>query len=231
MVDLPIEITEEDDLQTIFTNYGAYALDKQENLADLIGDKKGELDIENGILSFADNLKFPVQLLGYLSLDEKKFSWAWDNGEIGFPEPLITESKKVKELGEEYSISQFTTPMFDADLEECHFLAMTIISLFDDSAYYVAEVGNFAFFVTINSDNIPEDNSIDRFEFIYYNFQKNYNVNGKKAFEGYAILKGYPRNVYDEDDFQVAIIGEDKIMIGYSKRGNVNLIKTFKPDE
>ena len=80
-------------------------------------------------------------------------------------------------------------------------------------------------------EDIPENNTIDRFEFIYYNFQKNYNVNGKIAFEGYAALKGYPTNVYDEDNFQVAIIGEDKIMIGYSKRGNVNLIKTFKPNE
>ncbi|MDD5959327.1 MAG: hypothetical protein PUC09_01620 [Methanobrevibacter wolinii] len=231
MFNLPLEITAEDDLQSIFTKYGAYALDKQENLSDFIGEKKGNLDIENGILSFGEDLSFSIQLIAYLSLDDNKFSWAWDNSEIGFPLELIDEAKKIKEFGEEYNIPQFTTPMFNADIEEAHFLLMTVISLFDDSAYYVAEIGNFAFFVTINSEDIPENNTIDRFEFIYYNFQKNYNVNGKIAFEGYAALKGYPTNVYDEDNFQVAIIGEDKIMIGYSKRGNVNLIKTFKPNE
>lgn len=58
MFNLPLEITAEDDLQSIFTKYGAYALDKQENLSDLIGEKKGNLDIENGILSFGEDLSF-----------------------------------------------------------------------------------------------------------------------------------------------------------------------------
>ena len=40
MFNLPLEITAEDDLQSIFTKYGAYALDKQENLSDLIGEKQ-----------------------------------------------------------------------------------------------------------------------------------------------------------------------------------------------
>ena len=44
----PLEITEDDTLQSIFTKFGAYALDKQENLADLIEDKQGELDLEKG---------------------------------------------------------------------------------------------------------------------------------------------------------------------------------------
>ena len=38
MIELPLEITEEDTFKTLFTKFGAYALDKQENLSNIIGD-------------------------------------------------------------------------------------------------------------------------------------------------------------------------------------------------
>ena len=231
MVELPLEITEEDTFKTLFTKFGAYALDKQENLSTLIGDMEGEFNIEEGLLSFGDDYNFHVQILGYLSTNSGDFSWAWDNEELGLDEALIEESKQVKELGEKYNIPSFTTPMFRTDLEGAHFLSMIVISMFDDDAYYPAQIGDFVFFVTIKSDEIPTDDTIERFQVVFDSSQRDYDVNGKKAFEGYVALKGYPVNVHENDDFQIAKIGDNRFMVGYTKRGNINLIKVLKPDD
>ncbi len=177
MVELPLEITEEDTFKTLFTKFGAYALDKQENLSTLIGDMEGEFNIEEGLLSFGDDYNFHVQILGYLSTNSGDFSWAWDNEELGLDEALIEESKQVKELGEKYNIPSFTTPMFRTDLEGAHFLSMIVISMFDDDAYYPAQIGDFVFFVTIKSDEIPTDDTIERFQVVFDSFQRDYDVN------------------------------------------------------
>ncbi len=44
--------------KVILSKYGALALDKQENLSELIGDLEGQLDIENGVLTFSDDISF-----------------------------------------------------------------------------------------------------------------------------------------------------------------------------
>ena len=112
-------VGENDDLQDLFSKYGALALEKQENLSKLVGDNEPELEIEEGIVKFEDK-EFPIQLLGFLDPDEYSWSWAWDNEEIGFPEELIREAKEVKEFGETNNIVQFKESMFAASFDEAH---------------------------------------------------------------------------------------------------------------
>ena len=85
-------IEENDDLQDLFSKYGALALEKQETLGALVGDAEPELDIEKGVVKFNDK-EFSIQLIGFLDPDEDTWSWAWDNEDIGFPEDLIEEAK------------------------------------------------------------------------------------------------------------------------------------------
>ena len=77
IIEKPVEIEEEDTFKVILSKYGALALDKQENLSELIGDQVGELDIEKGELSF-DDLTFKAQILGFFMQDSRQWSWAWD---------------------------------------------------------------------------------------------------------------------------------------------------------
>ena len=60
VIEKPITIEEDDSFKMVLSKYGALALDKQENLSELIGETSGELDIEKGILSFGD-IVFPIQ--------------------------------------------------------------------------------------------------------------------------------------------------------------------------
>ncbi len=215
-------VGENDDLQDLFSKYGALALEKQENLSKLVGDNEPELEIEEGIVKFEDK-KFPIQLLGFLDPDEYSWSWAWDNEEIGFPEELIREAKEVKEFGETNNIVQFKESMFAASFDEAHILAMTVSSLFGDDAYCAVNYGSFVFFVTIKSDEIPSSNDPEEFANIINDFHRRFEVNHLKALESYAVLKGY--EFKDRDDFALVKIGDDRIIVGLTERRNIQSIK------
>ena len=217
-------VGENDDLQDLFSKYGALALEKQENLSKLVGDNEPELEIEEGIVKFEDK-KFPIQLLGFLDPDEYSWSWAWDNGEIGFPEELIREAKEVKEFGETNDVVQFKESMFAASFDEAHILAMTVSSLFGDDAYCAVNYGSFVFFVTLKSDEIPLSNDPDEFANIINDFHRRFEVNHLKALESYAVLKGY--EFKDRDDFALVKIGDDKIIVGLTERRNIQSIKVI----
>lgn len=225
MKEKAIQIENSDSFQTIFTKYGALALDKQESLSEIIGDNIGELNIEKGTISFGDELEFPIQIVGTLANETSKWHWAWDNQEVGLPENLVKESEDIKEIGEKYNIGQFTNNIFDADLFEGHLIAMTVSSIMKDAAYYAADLGEIIFFITIQSDKIPINNSIERFINNYDKFQKEFDVKARLAFESYAKLRGYQYK--EREEFSVAKMGESRVIVGFTDRGNVTHIQTM----
>lgn len=227
VIEKPITIEKGDSFKVILSKYGALALDKQENLSELIGETVGDLDIEKGEISFGD-ITFPVQILGFSMQDAKQWSWAWDNEEI-FGKDLVVSAGKIKEIGEEFDIKEFTSPVLNADFDDCHTLAMTSTAILGMDAYYAVSEEGLDIFVLIKSDLIEENNSVVKFRNTFYTFQKNFNIYPKIAFEAYTKLKGY--GFKPHDDFALAKIGEARVMAGFTERGNVTRILIFGDEE
>jgi hypothetical protein len=226
-IEKPITIEQGDSFKVILSKYGALALDKQENLSELIGDTIGDLDIEKGEITF-DDISLPVQILGFYMQDAKQWSWAWDNEDI-FGKDLITSACEIKEIGDKFEISEFSSPVLNADFDDCHTLAMTSTAILGMDAYYGVSEEGLDIFVVIKSDLIKENNSAEKFRNTYYTFQKNFNIYPKIAFEAYTKLKGYIFKPHD--DFSLAKIGEARVMAGFTERGNVTRILMFGEDE
>ena len=139
-IEKPVAIEEGDSFKILLSKYGALALDKQENLSELIGEKAGDLDIEKGELKFGDII-LPVQILGFFMQESRQWSWAWDNEDI-FGEKLIKSAQQMKAIGEEFEIPEFTAPLLNATYDDCHTLAMTSSSILGMDAYYASGEGN-----------------------------------------------------------------------------------------
>lgn len=227
VVEKPITIEEDDSFKTILSKYGALALDKQENLSELIGDTVGELDIEKETLTFGD-IEFSAQILGFYSQDANQWSWAWDNKEI-FGENLVKIADNMKSIGEEFNISEFTSPVINSSYDDCHTLAMASISILDLDAYYAVSMDGLDIFIAIESDEIIENNEVIKFRDTYLTFQKNFDIYPRLAFEAYTKLKGYVFKPHD--DFALAKIGESRVLVGFTERGNVTRILVFGEDE
>ena len=227
VIEKPITIEKDDSFKMILSKYGALALDKQENLSELIGDAEGDLDIEKGIITFGD-IEFPVQILGFYSQDMRQWSWAWDNEEI-FGKELIELSCKMKAIGDEFEVAEFNTPALNADFNDCHTLAMVSTSILNMDAYYGVSEEGIDIFVLIQSDLIEENDSLLKFRDTFYTFQKNFNIYPKLAFEAYTKLKGY--GFKPHDDFAVAKIGESRLIVGFTERGNITRILMYDEEE
>lgn len=219
----PVQIEDGDTFKAVLSKYGAIALEKQENLSLFIEDGTGQLDLEKGTLSFGD-AEFDVQVLGFYTDELKHWAWAWDNEDI-FGKDLIKSAVQMKALGDEFDIPEFRLPILNADFNDCHALAMTSIGVLGMDGYYAVSEEGIDIFVAIKSDLIPQDNSVEKFRNTFNTFQKNFKVYSKIAFESYTKLKGYTYKPHD--DFAVAKIGESRIIVGFTERGNVTHIQMF----
>ena len=226
-IDKPITLEKGDSFKDALSKYGALALDKQENLSELIGDTTGDLDVEKGEIAF-DDVVVPVQILGFYMQDANQWSWAWDNEDI-FGKDLIKSAMELKAIGDVFDIEEFKSPILNADFNDCHTLAMTATCLLDMDAYYAVDEDGLDIFVLIKSDLIKENNSVKKFRDTFYTFQKNFDIYPRIAFESYTKLKGY--GFKPHDDFALAKIGESRVMAGFTERGNVTRILMFGEDE
>ena len=227
IVEKPVEISDGDTFKVILSKYGALALDKQENLFELVGDEIGDLDIEKGVITF-DNIEMPVQILGFYSQDANQWSWAWDNEEI-FGSELIKVSKEMKAIGDEFNIPEFSNTVVNSTYNDSHTLAMVTSSILNIDAYYAVSEDGIDIFVGIKSDLIKQNNEVKKFRDTFYTFQKNFDIYPKIAFESYTKLKGYGFKPHDE--FSLAKIGESRVMAGFTERGNITRILMFGEDE
>lgn len=226
-IEEPVVIREGDSFKTVLSKYGALALDKQENLSELIGDVQGKLDLDEGILIF-DDIKFPIQVLGFYNDELKQWSWAWDSEEI-FGADLIEAAAEIKQAGIDAGIPEFSSAIIQADFNACHTLAMATIGILDFDAYYAVNEDGLDIFVAIESGNVPEINGAEKFKDTFYTFQKNFKVYPRIAFDAYTRLKGY--KIKHHDEFDVAYLGESRLIVGFSERGNVKTIQLLLEEE
>lgn len=226
-IEEPVVIREGDSFKVVLSKYGAIALDKQENLHELIGDAEGDLDLEKGVLSFGD-ISFPVQILGFYRDDLNQWSWAWDSEEI-FGADLIKSAVEMKQAGIDAGIPEFSSPVIQCDFNACHTLAMATVGILDFDAYYAVNEEGIDIFVAIEKGNIPEVNTVEKFKDTFYTFQKNFKVDSRMAFDAYTKLKGY--GIKHHDDFDVVYIGESRIIVGFTERNNVRTIQMFLEEE
>lgn len=224
----PVQIEQGDSFKVVLSKYGALALDKQENLSELIGDVVGDLDLEKGMLTFGD-IEVPIQILGFYTEQLNQWSWAWDNESIGFDDSFIQSARQMKAIGDEFNIPEFNSAVISADFNACHTLAMATISILNLDGYYAVSEEGLDIFVAINSDLIKENNSVEKFRDTFATFQKNFKVYPKIAFESYTKLKGYTFKPHD--DFAVAKIGESRIIVGFTERGNVTHIQMLLEED
>ena len=224
----PVVIREGDTFKVVLSKYGALALDKQENLSELIGDLKGDLDLDKGILTFGEDMEFPIQVLGFYRDDLNQWSWAWDSEEI-FGAELIEAAAEMRQAGIDAGIPEFSSPLIKADYDLCHTLAMATVGILDFDAHYAVNEDGLDIFVAIESGNIEEHDSVQKFRDTFYIFQKNFNIYPKIAFESYTKLKNY--RYKENDDFSIAYIGEDRVFSGFTERGNVTRIQMFLGDD
>ncbi len=132
----------------------AFAFDRQLLLADLISNLSWSYDLQSGILSFSDRFAWQAEVLGTESEEDGTWLWAWANDASNIPLQHQCASLKLKALGEEHGIAEFTEPMVPLDHADGHSFAAVAVGEGLGKAYYRSPYEGGAAFLLITDDRL-----------------------------------------------------------------------------
>lgn len=180
-------------LTELLAEHGAASWDKQQCLADLIGDNGWQLDIPSGQITFGARQTFPVQILGTESDGAGTWLWSWANVRSGLPESLLQSAESMKAYGAQHGVPEFTQP--DLTLDESvngHLLSTVACGLCGADAYYRGPYDGGAVFLLLSAPETRQfaENTPTRLIRIFNEFISAYACDHRAAFAAYARYKG-----------------------------------------
>ena len=180
-------------LQDLITRHGAASLDKQDALADLIGERGWGADLSTGQITFGDDYAFPIQMLGTESFASGTWLWGWANEASHIPEPLLRASQQVRAYGEQHGVAEFVQAQYELDEVGGHLPAMIASGLCNADAYYRGPYGQGAAFFLLTAPALrePSASSVVRIPRIFNTFIGQFDCDHRAALTAYAEYKGY----------------------------------------
>lgn len=186
--------------QELLEKYACIALEKQSDLAEVIGDNNWNVEMTKGEISFGPNLHFPIQVMGTISHAAQTWLWAWANTKSGLSQQVIEQSLQLKAYGDKNGIPLLSSDSFDFQKDELHMIGMIASGMFGASGYYIADYGQGAMVVTIKSARIDQQRK-DHHHTILTVFPQvisQYEMNHRLALKHYLSAKGYSIRENDE---------------------------------
>ncbi|YCK38090.1 DUF6882 domain-containing protein [Actinomadura sp. ATCC 39365] len=132
----------------------ATSLARQFALMDLLGNRPWSVDTHAGLISFGDDLHFPLQFLGTESHTDQTWLWAWANAQSNLPPHLLRAADWLRDHGRQQGIPELTEPSLPLDRADGHLLALLSAGL-TNRCYYRGPYPGGAVFVLL--ENVPDE--------------------------------------------------------------------------
>ncbi|WP_344971213.1 DUF6882 domain-containing protein [Streptosporangium fragile] len=105
------------------------SLARQLALGDLIGPLHWQVDVPTGTITFGEEFRFPIQILGTESERDHTWLWAWANTRSNLPPGLLRAATWLREYGREHRIPELTEAEVSLDAVDGHLLSMLAAGL------------------------------------------------------------------------------------------------------
>ena len=136
----------------LFAQHVATGMARQLALADLLGDRGWQLDLNAGSVTFGNDLRYPVQLLGTESHADRTWLWAWANTASNLDPALLQLAGWLREHGRAEGLRELAEPSLRLDHVDGHRLALVASGL-TGRAYYRGTYDGGAIFFHL--ENLP----------------------------------------------------------------------------
>jgi hypothetical protein len=138
------------DFLDLLSDHGLAAFERQAIFTDTVGDRDWQLDQDQGVLRFGDDLSFPVQIIGSESDRSRTWLWAWANASV--EEALTVKADASRASGVERSIGVLSEPEIDLHrMGEAYLLALATAGLLQADAYYPCPYPGGAAYVLVEA--------------------------------------------------------------------------------
>lgn len=145
--------------QELLEHFGCYGFEKQSNFYQIIGDNDWQIDINQGVIHFGNNITFSIQLLGSFSLSSETWLWSWNNDTSQLPSSVIEQALSLKQYGEQNGIDLFTVGQFAATQEDLYKIGVIAAGMLNTDGYYLADFGEGIVLVTVKKARIDVKNN------------------------------------------------------------------------
>lgn len=120
----------------LLSQYVGVAFARQLALADFLNERPWSVDMRQGICTFGNDLRLPMQLLGTEAEDSNTWLWAWGNEASNLPPALLKSCNTLKELGTKLGVSELSQRSFPLEVVDGHSLALIASGMDGQSCYY-----------------------------------------------------------------------------------------------
>lgn len=141
---------------TLFEDNVALGFEKQFKLAEVIGEREWNVDLDLGKIFFGEDIVFDAQIVGSYSHEQENWLWVWDNEYVAYPEKVMLDAQRFKELGEKYNIDFINKSRYGITATDVHLLGMIMSGLYSTSAYYAGDYGDGIALLLLRSPLIDE---------------------------------------------------------------------------
>lgn len=172
----------------LLNQHAGLSFEKQQNFSQLTGGLDWNINLNRGMLMFG-KYTFPIEVIGSLSFNDYSWMWGWANSKSGIPENLLNNSLKLKEIGIQKQIEEFTKGHFSVEEGFEHKMGIVAVGLLNADAYFCANYGQGTMVLTVSSDIIPkvDKNSIGKILTVFPQLIGGIELNHKEAFQNYLI--------------------------------------------
>lgn len=140
----------------LLSQHVGLAFARQLALADLLENQQSfNVDIRQGVCTFGNDLRFPIQILGSEAEDSDTWLWAWANEASNLPPALLHSCNSLKELGAKHGIRELTERQFPLEVTNGHTLSMIASGVDGNCCYYRGPFPGGALFVLLK--NVPAE--------------------------------------------------------------------------
>jgi len=180
----------------LLNQHAGLSFEKQQNFSELTKGLAWNINIGRGILSFG-NIDFPIAVIGSMSFTDYSWMWGWANEKSGIPKKLLGNTLKLKEIGEQKQIEEFTDGHFKAGEGFEHKMGLIASGLLGADAYFCANYDQGTMLVSLSTNRIPKinNNSVKQVLATFPKLIKGIDLNHEQAFKNYLIDRSIKFNM------------------------------------
>ena len=130
------------------------AFTKQIQFGQSIGERNFNINIKQGVVTFGEDLQYPIQLLGTEADGDNSWLWAWANEGSNFSANILQSCNDLRNFGSQHGIEEFSNRSFSLDVANGHSISLAASGLNDNCCYYRAPYsGGALFFLVLDVPN------------------------------------------------------------------------------
>lgn len=102
------------------------AYTRQIQFGQSIRERNFNINIKQGVVTFGEDLQYPIQLLGTEADGNNSWLWAWANEGSNFSANILQSCNALRNFGNQHNIKEFTERSFSLDVADGHSLSCCI---------------------------------------------------------------------------------------------------------